>query len=74
MYNRLVWFHYQEAGACDGEIQQLKEHQGELSQQLESKQTNVQHLQGSSDTLDGDIDRLVEVKQKVIHVLTHRKN
>ena len=61
---------YQEAGACDGEILQLKDHQGEISQQLEGRQTNVQHLQSSSDTLDGDIDRLVQVKQKVILVLS----
>ena len=63
--NYFVLFLLQEASACDGDIQQLKDHQGELSQQLETKQTNVQHLQGSSDTLDGDIDRLVETKQKV---------
>lgn len=40
----------------------------ELSQQLEDKQVNVQHLQGNSDTLDGDIERLFENKQKVNHL------
>lgn len=55
----------QEANSCDGEIQQLRQHQTELSSQLESGQVGVQELQGESDTLDGDIDRLIEVKQKV---------
>lgn len=39
----------------------------ELSQQLEDKQVNVQHMQSQSDTLDGDIERLFEIKQKVSH-------
>lgn len=56
---------HQEANSCDGEIQQLRQHQTELSSQLESGQVSVQELQGESDTLDGDIDRLIEVKQKV---------
>lgn len=55
----------QEANGCDDEIQDLRGHQVELSQQLEDKQVNVQHLQGNSDTLDGDIERLFENKQKV---------
>ncbi|XP_011454679.3 coiled-coil domain-containing protein 40 [Magallana gigas] len=54
----------QEANGCDDEIQDLRGHQVELSQQLEDKQVNVQHLQGNSDTLDGDIERLFENKQK----------
>lgn len=57
----------QEANGCDDEIQDLRGHQVELSQQLEDKQVNVQHLQGQSDTLDGDIERLFENKQKVNH-------
>lgn len=57
----------QEANGCDDEIQDLRGHQVELSQQLEDKQVNVQHLQGNSDTLDGDIERLFENKQKVNH-------
>ena len=55
----------QDAGSCDEEIKELREHQGELSESLEQKQINCQQLQGSSDTLDGDISRLVELKQKV---------
>lgn len=57
----------QEANGCDDEIQDLRGHQVELSQQLEDKQVNVQHLQSQSDTLDGDIERLFENKQKVNH-------
>lgn len=42
----------------------------ELSQQLEDKQVNVQHMQSQSDTLDGDIERLFEIKQKVSQPIT----
>lgn len=57
----------QEANSCDGEIQQLRDHQTQLSSQLEQGQLNVQALQSNSDTIDGDIDRLIEVKQKVMY-------
>ncbi len=59
----------QDAGSCDGDIMEYREHQQELSGQLEEKQVNCQQLQGSSDTLDGDIERLAEVKQKVRETL-----
>ena len=62
-----IWF--QEASSCDGEIDDLRSHQVDLSSQLEQKQVNVQQLQGTSDTMDGDIERLVEVKQKVCKCL-----
>ncbi|KAK3091997.1 hypothetical protein FSP39_024328 [Pinctada imbricata] len=53
-----------EAGSCDGEILDLRSHQGDLSSQLEQRQVNVQQLQSTSDTMDGDIERLYEIKQK----------
>jgi len=59
----------QEANSCDGEITQLRDHQRDLSGHLENGQVGVQQLQGDSDTLDGDIDRLIEVKQKVMVIL-----
>ncbi|XP_069123768.1 coiled-coil domain-containing protein 40-like [Argopecten irradians] len=54
----------QEANSCDGEIQELRDHQLELSSQLEQNQVNVQQLQGASDSMDGEIEGLLEVKQK----------
>lgn len=63
-------FVLQEANGCDNEIQELRGHQVELSQQLEDKQVNVQHMQSQSDTLDGDIERLFEIKQKVSQPIT----
>ena len=50
---------------CDSEIRELRENQQELSSQLEERQLNVQQLQGTSDTLDEDVERLMEQKQKV---------
>lgn len=58
-----------EANSCDGEIGELRDHQVDLSQQLEQRQVNVQQLQGESDTLDGDIDNLLELKQKVKYIM-----
>ncbi|XP_052261678.1 coiled-coil domain-containing protein 40-like isoform X2 [Dreissena polymorpha] len=63
----------QEANSCDSEIQQLREHQTQLSSQLEQGQVTVQELQGGSDSLDGDIDRLIEVKQKNMTELLSRQ-
>ena len=66
-----IWFKYrvrffcQDANDCDGEIRELREHQQALSMELEQKQINCQQLEGTSDTLDGDIDRLLEQKQRV---------
>ncbi|XP_033121483.1 coiled-coil domain-containing protein 40-like [Anneissia japonica] len=54
----------QDSSSCDAEIQQLRSHQQMLSEQLQEKQTSFQHLQSMADTLDGDIDRLMEIKQK----------
>ncbi len=55
----------QDASSCDSEIRELRENQQELSAQLEQRQLAVQQLQGASDALDGDIERLAEQKQKV---------
>ena len=56
---------FQDAGSCDGEIRDLRDSQQDLSKQLEDKQLDLQQLQGSTDTLDGDVERLLEHKQKV---------
>ena len=55
----------QEAAGCDNEIKEYREHQQELAGQLEDRQLNVQQLQSNADSLDGDVDRLYETKQKV---------
>jgi hypothetical protein len=47
----------------------LREHQQDLSSQIEERQLNVQQLQGTSDTIDGDLDRLIDNKGKVKHGL-----
>ncbi|KAL5019139.1 hypothetical protein ScPMuIL_004861 [Solemya velum] len=62
-----------EANSCDKEIQELRQHQQDLSHQLEERQIHVQQLQGASDTLDGDIDRMSEVKQKNLADLVSRQ-
>jgi len=46
-------------------LQELRQHQQALAHQLEEKQLNVQQLQNNSDTLDGDVERLLENKQRV---------
>lgn len=56
---------YQEANGCDTEMKELREHQQTISEQLEQKQVNCQQLQGALDTMDGDIERALEVKQRV---------
>ncbi|CAL1527056.1 unnamed protein product [Lymnaea stagnalis] len=63
----------QEANACDGEIQELRDHQQVMSEQLEQKQINCQQLQGASDSLDGDIDRTMEIKQRNLTELLARQ-
>ena len=63
------WLPSQDANECDTEIRQLREHQVELSKSLEEKQVNCQTLQGNADTLDGDIEKMMELKQKVRTVL-----
>ena len=55
----------QDAGRCDDEIQEYREHQQELAGQLEDRQLNVQQLQSNADNLDADIERLHDAKQKV---------
>jgi predicted nucleic acid-binding Zn-ribbon protein len=62
-----------EANACDSEIRTLREHQQTLSEQLEEKQVKCQQLQGVSDTLDGDIERCLEIKQKNLSELLARQ-
>ena len=59
---------FQEANACDGEIKDLRDGQLDLSSQLENKQISVQQMQSKSDTMDGDIERLLELKQKVFAI------
>lgn len=63
----------QEANSCDGEIKDLRDHQQSLSSQLEDRQIAVQQLQASSDTMDGDIERFLEVKQKNMTELLARQ-
>ncbi|GFR74317.1 coiled-coil domain-containing protein 40 [Elysia marginata] len=58
-----------EANGCDIEIKDLREHQQGLSEQLEEKQINCQQLQSTSDSLDGDVERTFEVKQKNLQEL-----
>lgn len=66
-----LFFLSQEANSCDGEINELRDHQTDLSQQLEQRQINVQQLQGEADTLDSDVENMVELKQKVeLFILT----
>uniref|UniRef100_A0A0B7A0L2 Coiled-coil domain-containing protein 40 n=1 Tax=Arion vulgaris TaxID=1028688 RepID=A0A0B7A0L2_9EUPU len=62
-----------EANACDSEIKSLREHQEALSDKLEEKQVSCQQLQGVSDTLDGDIERSLEIKQKNLSELLARQ-
>jgi hypothetical protein len=56
---------FQDANECDDEIKALRDHQIDLSKSLEEKQVNVQQLQGTSDTLDRDVESMIEMKQKV---------
>ncbi|BFZ02980.1 hypothetical protein BsWGS_06019 [Bradybaena similaris] len=62
-----------EANACDNEIQKLRDLQQSMSEKLEEKQINCQQLQGISDTLDGDIERSLEIKQKNLSELLARQ-
>lgn len=56
---------YQDANNSDKDISELRSHQQLLSQQLEDKQKDFHQLQSAADTLDGDIERLLEIKQLV---------
>ena len=58
--------YFQDANKCDDDIHELRQNQQELNQQLEERQLNVQQLQSSADTIDGDIERLIEYKHKVL--------
>ncbi|KAK2152124.1 hypothetical protein LSH36_339g05000 [Paralvinella palmiformis] len=62
-----------EANHCDEELQELRQHQQALAHQLEEKQLNVQQLQNNSDTLDGDVERLLENKQRNMAELLARQ-
>jgi len=55
----------QDAAACDDDIRQLRENQSEITRNLEEKQLIVQQLQGTVDTLEGDVERWDEIKQRV---------
>uniref|UniRef100_A0A2C9KE01 Coiled-coil domain-containing protein 40 n=1 Tax=Biomphalaria glabrata TaxID=6526 RepID=A0A2C9KE01_BIOGL len=63
----------QEANGCDTEMKELREHQQTISEQLEQKQVNCQQLQGALDTMDGDIERALEVKQRNMSELLSRQ-
>lgn len=63
----------QEANRCDEDLSELRQHQQVLAHQLEEKQLNVQQLQNNSDTLDGDIERLLENKQRNMAELLARQ-
>ncbi|KAK6170441.1 hypothetical protein SNE40_018834 [Patella caerulea] len=63
----------QDANACEDEIRQLHQHQQILSHQLEDKQLNCQQLQGSADSMDSDIERLAEMKQRNMTDLLSRQ-
>ncbi|XP_064620964.1 coiled-coil domain-containing protein 40-like isoform X2 [Lineus longissimus] len=54
----------QDANSSDADIKDLREHQQTLSMELEERQVNCNQLQSSADTLDGDVERLMEQKQK----------
>ena len=58
-------FASQDANGCDNDIAELRGHQQLLNQQLDNKQREFHELQGVADTQDGDIEHLVELKQKV---------
>lgn len=55
----------QDAQGCDGELHSLREDQKQLGQMLESKQIQCRELEGNADSLDGDIERQLEMKQRV---------
>ena len=59
------WWLKQDANGCDNDIAELRGHQQMLNQQLDNKQREFHELQSMADTQDGDIERLVELKQKV---------
>ncbi|XP_059157116.1 coiled-coil domain-containing protein 40-like isoform X2 [Physella acuta] len=63
----------QEANDCDNEIKELRDHQLLISQQLEEKQVNCQQLQSASDTLDGDVERTMEIKHRNMNELLARQ-
>ena len=46
-------------------MRQLRENQAELGKNLEEKQVVVQQMQGTVDTLEGDVERLSDLKQRV---------
>lgn len=58
----------QDATSCDDDIRQLRENQAELGKNLEEKQIVVQQLQGTVDTLEGDVERFSDLKQRVIFI------
>lgn len=67
--NNSLTLYIQDANRCDDEIRELREGQSDLSGQLEERQLTVQQLQSTTDSLDGDIERLLEHKHKVCTLL-----
>ncbi|KAK3733202.1 hypothetical protein QZH41_019682 [Actinostola sp. cb2023] len=53
-----------DANACDGEIQDLRENQMQVSRDLEEKQVTCQQLQSRVDELDSEIDKMAEDRQR----------
>ncbi|XP_030840683.1 coiled-coil domain-containing protein 40 [Strongylocentrotus purpuratus] len=63
----------QDANGCDNDIAELRGHQQMLNQQLDNKQREFHELQSMADTQDGDIERLVELKQKNLGDIVSRQ-
>ena len=56
---------FQDAQGCDSELHALREDQKNLGQLLEAKQIRCRELESNADSLDGDIERQLEAKQRV---------
>ncbi|KAF6040311.1 CCDC40 [Bugula neritina] len=54
----------QDAQSCDDELQGLRNDQKQLGQMLETKQIRCRELESNADSLDGDIERQLEMKQR----------
>lgn len=55
----------QDAQGCDSELHSLRDDQKTLGQLLETKQIKCRELEGNTDSLDGDVERQMEMKQRV---------
>ena len=56
-----------ESTECDHEMENLRDQQQQISQDLDSRQAGVRGLESSIHTVDGDIEKLHETKQKVFY-------